>query len=515
MDERISALHTEVILGVPLIRGLISPGPGMYHLPGMCFADAAKQKARPTWGPPPKYDSQKLSRARVDEMRFISNDHMREMRGHFSPGPQYTIPTTIGGAQGNSFTYQKSLQKRNEKLLGGSHGKTADRGVLHPAPHGAEPIFKLTPGSYADQTRASRPATSPRSRGLPPQAFWNKATTAQDHEFHSQLDKANAQADRKPWVEASRHSCYGHELQDGAEKHYYTDRNRSPSRKPLRQLADACADPPLANVFGSLNSKDFLGTIGGIDREWRESKVVPSSGGGTAFGPPPKSGPLRAAYVQPMGPNSIPRSVPKTKVEHEGVRHGCRVGATLSVFYRLRACGLQQTHHWPGTGCVYCAPPPPPSCAGGRITMYSIERPMSAYSQSSFDDRLSRLDSVEHFPPHPSPSRAQHGSPTPWRPSPGPGSTGSPGSRACLGTGNLASPSRGPSRALGSPVGATDLHGYSDTGVPVRLLSRSPSSYQLTSTLRKPKANRPAPARALLSGETLAAHAADTGLLFG
>jgi hypothetical protein len=151
--------------------------------------------------------------------------------------------------------------------------------------------------------------------------------------------------------------------------------------------------------------------------------------------------------------------------------------------------------------------------------MYSIERPMSAYSQSSFDDRLSnrlsRVDSVEHFPPHPSPSRAQHGSPTPWRPSPGPGSNGSPGSRACLGTGNLASPSRGPSRALGSPVGATDLHGYSDTGVPVRLLSRSPSSYQLTSTLRKPKANRPAPARALLSGETLAAHAADTGLLFG
>ena len=363
MDERISALHTEVILGVPLIRGLISPGPGMYHLPGMCFADAAKQKARPTWGPPPKYDSQKLSRARVDEMRFISNDHMREMRGHFSPGPQYTIPTTIGGAQGNSFTYQKSLQKRNEKLLGGSHGKTADRGVLHPAPHGAEPIFKLTPGSYADQTRASRPATSPRSRGLPPQAFWNKATTAQDHEFHSQLDKANAQADRKPWVEASRHSCYGHELQDGAEKHYYTDRNRSPSRKPLRQLADACADPPLANVFGSLNSKDFLGTIGGIDREWRESKVVPSSGGGTAFGPPPKSGPLRAAYVQPMGPNSIPRSVPKTKVEHEGASwlqgHGCRVGATLCVLPPARlwtATDSPLAWHWM---CILCTPPAP------------------------------------------------------------------------------------------------------------------------------------------------------------
>ena len=504
--ERISSLHTEVILGVPLIRGLISPGPA-YQLPGMCFADAAKQKARPTWGPPPKHDSQKLSRARVDEMRFLSNDHMREMRGHFSPGPQYTIPTTIGGAQGNSFTNQKSLQKRNEKLLAGSHGQTADRGVLHPAPHGAEPIFKLTPGSYADQTRASRPATSPRARGLPPQAFWNKATTAQEHEFHSQLDKANAQADRKPWVETSRHNCYGHELQDGAAKNYYTDRNRSPSRKPLRQLADACADPPLANVFGSLNSKHFLGSIGGIDREWRESKVVPSSGGATAFGPPPKMGPLRAAYVQPMGPNSIPRSVPKTKVEHEGTswlpgwRHTCKTLARLTS----------------GTACVYCASilctPLPLSPAGGRITMYAVERPMSAYSQSSFVG-LSRVNSAEHFPPHPSPSRAR-GSPSPWRPSPGPGSNGSPGSRTSLGTGNLASPSRGPSRALGSPVGATDLHGYSDTGVPVRLLSRSPSSYQLTCTLRKPKANRPAPARVLLLGETLAANAADTGLLFG
>ena len=40
------------------------------------------------------------------------------------------------------------------------------------------------------------------------------------------------------------------------------------------------------------------------------------------------------------------------------------------------------------------------------------------------------------------------------------------------------------------------------------------SSYQLSSTLRKAKANPPPSASVFLSGEALAAHAADTGLLF-
>jgi len=40
------------------------------------------------------------------------------------------------------------------------------------------------------------------------------------------------------------------------------------------------------------------------------------------------------------------------------------------------------------------------------------------------------------------------------------------------------------------------------------------SSYQLSSTLRMPKANPPPSASVFLSGEALAAHAADTGLLF-
>ena len=51
------------------------------------------------------------------------------------------------------------------------------------------------------------------------------------------------------------------------------------------------------------------------------------------------------------------------------------------------------------------------------------------------------------------------------------------------------------------------------TGFSGLMLSRSTSSYKLSSTLRKPKVNRPPSARVLLSGEALAAHAADTGVL--
>ena len=57
------------------------------------------------------------------------------------------------------------------------------------------------------------------------------------------------------------------------------------------------------------------------------------------------------------------------------------------------------------------------------------------------------------------------------------------------------------------------LGGVMLTGFSGFMLSRSTSSYKLSSTLRKPKANRPPSARVLLSGEALAAHAADTGVL--
>ena len=71
-------------------------------------------------------------------------------------------------------------------------------------------------------------------------------------------------------------------------------------------------------------------------------------------------------------------------------------------------------------------------------------------------------------------------------------------------------------RACGRGVAmATEgtLGGVMLTGLSGLMLSRLTSSFKLSSTLRKPKANRPPSARVLLSGEALAAHAADTGVL--
>ena len=67
---------------------------------------------------------------------------------------------------------------------------------------------------------------------------------------------------------------------------------------------------------------------------------------------------------------------------------------------------------------------------------------------------------------------------------------------------------RGVAMATEGTLGGVMLTGFSGF-----MLSRSTSSYKLSSTLRKPKANRPPSARVLLSGEALAAHAADTGVL--
>jgi len=424
---------------VPLIKGLHSPGP-TYVIPDVCFKKASKttDTGRPSWGPPPKHDSLKLSRARTDEVRYQSHGHMREMMGHFSPGPQYALPPGIGGAAGNGFNAMKTLQKNVDKYAPQTY-------KLHATQLGAEPCFSLTPGSFADPSRrslhASRPASSISPRGgsagpRAPQTYWRQATVMQDNELAKAEKSPNVDAaspTRKPWAEANRgRSCYGDRLQEDAAKTYYTDRGRTQSPTPLRQLADVYADPPLANVFGSLTCNDAFGQIGGVDRKWRESKVAPRSTG-TVFGPPPRTGPLRVAHVQPIGANSIPRTVPQHKSDFDG----------------------------------------------GRITMYAIDRPMTAEmdpaKQVCFDD-FSAVGSSP-FPSRPSHSRERD--------------------------------ARSPTRALESPFPTHDLHGYSDTGSlspsrpnfsssrvssrpgslgPSRMTSRSPSR----TTLARPAPRMPA-----------------------
>ena len=66
-------MHIETKCGTVLHKGLQSPGP-MYPAHEICFKEASKRCApgRPSWGPPPRHDAQKLSRARTDEVRFTS-----------------------------------------------------------------------------------------------------------------------------------------------------------------------------------------------------------------------------------------------------------------------------------------------------------------------------------------------------------------------------------------------------------------------------------------------------------
>ena len=133
---RDDVMVAEVMHGVALIPGLHSPGPS-YALPEMCFKNAkqATKTGKPTWGPPPRHDSQKLSRARIDEVRYVGPHHMREFMGHFSPGPQYTLPGGIGGAPGNAFKSAETLQKLTKKF---APKRTV---TLSPTQLGFEPLF--------------------------------------------------------------------------------------------------------------------------------------------------------------------------------------------------------------------------------------------------------------------------------------------------------------------------------------------------------------------------------------
>ena len=74
--------------------GLNSPGP-IYQLKGS-FEKAAAKSSHPSWGRHGPH-SLKMGRFRCEEVRFQGRGHMRELHGHFSPGPQYNIPTSIGG----------------------------------------------------------------------------------------------------------------------------------------------------------------------------------------------------------------------------------------------------------------------------------------------------------------------------------------------------------------------------------------------------------------------------------
>ena len=101
------------------------------------------------------------------------------------------------------------------------------------------------------------------------------------------------------------------------------DRGARAHHPPSRSLQDSLADPPLANVFGALKSRADYGTVkklGGVGREWRESKVGRDTSVGPYFGPKPKAK-LRVAFLQHTGFNSVPRSAPHADFDGGRITH--------------------------------------------------------------------------------------------------------------------------------------------------------------------------------------------------
>lgn len=202
---------------------------------------------------------------------------------------------------------------------------------------GGEPCFSLTAGSFCDPLRVDSPNEDTSS------SYWRQSTTIQPGErsvttpferfsrekYGKRVDVTHEQL---PWTEVNRgRSTYGQEMQQ-VERARLKARGRPVASEPLRNLTDAVADPPLANVFGALKSRSDFGQkrLGGMNNSWRESKAGDCVSIGPRFGPPPPTdGKLRSAFIQPMGVNAVPRGAPHADFD------------------------------------------------GGRITKYALERPMS------------------------------------------------------------------------------------------------------------------------------------------
>ncbi len=333
----------------------LDAGP-IYHLPGT-FAKASVVSKHPTWGRVAG-NSLKSGRFRADEVRFCSNSHQRELLGHFSPGPQYKVPSAIGGACGNCAAHHERLFRmlprgaplcipmipyRNAAAAASTQGRMSldslGNGAMDiegaplrddghtlittrtsPTMTTRNSAMIPTPGSFADAARSGGMAPAMRST-----EFWRGATMLQPQEpnFH----KSGPFPERpQPWI-ATAAQLANSTIQDGIKRNLSL-RSRPEPKTPRRQVSDRMADPVLANIFGGGVARDDFGQRGGINSKWQTSVV---SGHHTAAAPklgdgkPPSSGPLRFAFVQKSGLNAIPRGSSKADFD------GTRLHATLKA----------------------------------------------------------------------------------------------------------------------------------------------------------------------------------------
>ena len=253
---------------------------------------------------------------------------MREFIGHFSPGPQYDLPGIMGGATGN---YTGATQR----LLNNSAAATGHRVTLSSADLAGRPVLNTTPGSHADATRQGSTVAASQSTN-----FWRSATMRQPGERIYPQPAGGKQT----WYESASGLAQT-KVQDEL-KASLAERWRAMPKKPFRMTTDMMADPPLACNFGSGNCRTDCearrqpnrprtghppteqcstrttrrrsprarthpltdGAVGGCDLQWRESKIQGyQSSAAPRIAKPSAGGPLRYAFVQTMGTNSVPR----------------------------------------------------------------------------------------------------------------------------------------------------------------------------------------------------------------
>jgi hypothetical protein len=322
--------------GAPPLPGLSSPGP-CYDLPS-CFDRAGVKAQHPTWGHHGP-GSLKSGRFREDEVRFASRRHMREMLGHFSPGPQYALPSTIGGSTRNHDVARNRL---NSQTAEHAHLRAQD---LHkssmpytscsdyiPAPETAKlSSAELGWTTMSNDAITSNQAASGAGKGTT--EYWRNATMLSSQEPSMQGagwatgSKVRQMATAPAWEfpGSQAHSKLQEQAQADRRAHW-----RPEASQPRRQVLDMRADPPLASTFGSLKPHTDYGVIGGMDNKWRESKIYNGSGGPKIGKPTLKTDGLRYAFIQKTGVNSIP--VGTAKADFEGGRKTASVTPSTRAF---------------------------------------------------------------------------------------------------------------------------------------------------------------------------------------
>ncbi|KAG8464423.1 hypothetical protein KFE25_003486 [Diacronema lutheri] len=201
--------------------GQASPGPK--YDPSSSFDKARRVPHFPTWGQPSR-PPLKVGRDRASEVQFTSRRHCFVLQGHFSPGPQYVLPSMLGCSDGGP---------RWPRMRG---GEPSARGIATFGPRHTP--FELTAAiGGGARSPTQRPMTAPEAMQL--RAFWSTPTTVERHSRRTPPATWHAGTRRNsPFV-----------LRDLEE-----DVCRAPSREhaPHHQRLSISppADPPFASPFG-------------------------------------------------------------------------------------------------------------------------------------------------------------------------------------------------------------------------------------------------------------------------